>query len=518
MPQTPDKRKVENDAAEPVAVAEPVDISTSLSMAVDHSKLDKALVGGVAWTASGKWLSQLITWTTTLIVARLLAPSDYGMVGMAVLCLGLVTLFSEFGLGTAIVTLRDLSDDQISQLNTLSLLLGLIGFSICLAAANPIGKFFKTTGLPLVVKVMSLAFVISAVRTVPYSLLQKNMRFKLLAVIDGLQSLVQAISTLLFAFLGFGYWALVLGNLSVSVASTGLTLIWKRQHFAWPRLSMLREPLVFSWHLVVATLGWYIYDNSDFLIAGRVLGPSPLGVYTMAWTLAHSPVDKLTVVVNRVTPSILSSAQLDFGALRRYLRTITEGLALIVFPATLGMALVANEFVHVALGLKWGGVVLPLELLALHAVIRSNVVLVVPFLNVIRETRFVMWNSLAALIILPASFYVGSRWGTGGIAGVWVFVYPFLQIPFYWRLFQRINMSIADYLQALWPALSGCILMAIAIELVKRQFSPDSPTYLQLATEIIVGAVVYAVFLTSVHQSRLRVFLQLVNNFRYNKT
>jgi O-antigen/teichoic acid export membrane protein len=340
------------------------------------------------------------------------------------------------------------------------------------------------------------------------------MRFKLLAYIDGLQSVVQAITTLFFAFLGFGYWALVLGNLSVSVVSTGLTLIWRRQHFAWPRLSTIREPLVFSWHLVVGTLGWYVYDNSDFLVAGRVLGPPPLGAYTLAWTLAHAPVDKLTVVVNRVTPSIFSAAQHDFSALRRYLGTITEGLALIVFPATLGMALVANEFVRVALGLKWVGVVLPLELLAVHAVIRSNVILLVPFLNAIRETRFVMWNSLAALIILPASFYFCSRWGTGGIAGVWVFVYPLVQIPFYWRLFRRINMSIAEYLQSLWPAISGCTLMAIAVELFKRSRNPAWPLYFDLTLEILIGGIVYAIALVLMHRKRLRAFLGLIKNLR----
>src|SRR5271170_7190986 len=115
MSQTPIKRIVEIDSTQLVAVAELVDVSPSLSMTESQPKLDRALVGGVAWTASGKWLSQLITWIVTLIVARLLAPSDYGMVWMAALCLGLVTLFSEFGLGTAIVTLRDLSDNQISQ-------------------------------------------------------------------------------------------------------------------------------------------------------------------------------------------------------------------------------------------------------------------------------------------------------------------------------------------------------------------------------------------------------------------
>lgn len=478
------------------------------------ANLDKVLASGVVWTAAVKWISQIATWAITLVVARLLAPSDYGLVGMATIYLGLVTLFSEFGLGTAIITLRDITDDQISQLNTLSLVLGFVGFAISAAVAIPVGKFFRAPGLPLVVIVMSIGFVVSAVRTVPYALMQKDMRFKLLAVIDGLQVIIQAIFTLVLAFLGFGYWALVLGNLSLSVAATGLTLIWERQRFAWPRFSTLREPLLLSWHIIVGRLSWYVYDNSDFIVAGRVLGQAPLGAYTLAWTLAHVPLEKLTVLVNRVTPSVFAAVQSDFSALRRYLRTITGGLALVIFPVTLGMALVAGEFVGMALGQKWEGAVLPLELLAIHALIRSNVILLAPVLNVVGEARFAMWNNLAALVILPVSFYIASRWGTEGIAGVWVVVYPLIAFPLYWRLFRKIQMSTKEYMGAIWPALSGCILMAIAVEVMKRLLSPALPLYVRFSSEILLGAVVYGLALISMHRQQLSSVFKLVQSFR----
>jgi len=480
----------------------------------DQKNLDRVLVRGVAWTAAVKWLTQIVTWAITLIVARLLAPSDYGLIGMAAICLNFVTLFSEFGLGTAIITLQDMSDEQVAQLNSVSLLLGVLGFGIAAGAAYPLAIFFKAPKVTLVIVVMSVGFVVSAVRTVPYSLLQKDMRFKLLAFIEGFQSIIQGVSTLVLAFLGFGYWALVLGNLSVSLSSTALTLVWRRQRFALPRLSVIRQALLYSWHIIVGRLSWYFYNDSDFIVAGRVLGQAPLGAYTLAWTLAHAPLEKLSNLVNRVTPSVFASIQSDLPALRRYLRNITGGLALLIFPATLGMALVAPEFVQLALGPKWIGVVLPLELLALHALIRSNVILLTPILNVIGETRFAMWNNVATLIILPISFYIASRWGTGGIAGVWVIVYPFLALPLFWRLFQRIRMSAKEYFVAIWPAVSGCILMAVAVEASKRMLSSAWPLYLRFTLEILVGALVYAATLASMHRDRLRASFRLVNSFR----
>jgi PST family polysaccharide transporter len=480
----------------------------------DQKKLDKALLSGVAWTAGVKWISQALTWGITVIVARLLQPSDYGLIGMATIYLYFVQQFSEFALGTAVVTMQDLTDDQISQLNSVSLLTGLVGFAISAALAVPVSRFYHAPQLRLVIIVMSTAFLISAFSIVPNALLRKEMRFKTLAVIEGLQGFTQAASTLVLAFLGFHYWALVLGNLSFTVAATILTLAWKRQRFARPHWPRIRSVLVYSWHIIVARLSFTLYDSADFIIAGRVLGQGALGNYTLAWTFAHAPLEKLSNMVNRVTPSIFAAAQTDYAALRRYFRNISGALSLAVFPALLGIALVANDFVHVALGQKWIGVVLPLELLTLHALLRSNVILLTPVLNVIGEERFSMWNSFLMLAVLVPSFYTGSHWGTAGIAAVWVFVYPLLALPLFWRLFRKISMPVGEYVGALWPAISSCILMIVAVELFKHFRNPGWPPYLDLPLKILIGAGVYGLALVLLHRKRLIAFRNLVKSLR----
>ena len=186
-----------------------------------------------------------------MVVARLLLPSDYGLVGMAAIYINLFTLFSEFGIGTAVVTLQDLSEHQVAQLNTVSVLTGLLGFLISAAAAVPLGKFFRAPNLPLVVVVLSCGFVVSGVRTVPYSLLQKELRFKLLAIIEGMQGVVQAAVTLVLAFLGFGYWALVLGILSFSVTPTCLYC------FGGSKASLFRDGRRFTGRFTTAVTFWW---------------------------------------------------------------------------------------------------------------------------------------------------------------------------------------------------------------------------------------------------------------------
>ena len=481
----------------------------------DLRNLDTVFVRGVAWTATVKWITQLLTWGTTVVVARLLVPSDYGLIGMATIYIDLIVLFSEFGIGTTIVTIRDLSEDQISQLNTTALFLGFLGFLVSASAAIPLGKFYRAPNLPLVVVVLSGGFVASGFRTVPYSLLQKELRFKLLAVIEGAQGIVQALVTLILAFLGFGYWALVLGILSFTLTSTGLVLIRRRHSYALPKYASIRKAIHYSRHILIGRLCWASYTDSDFIIAGRVLGEAPLGAYTLAWTLAHAPIEKLTTLINRVAPSVFATIQTDPRALRRYIRNITGGMALIIFPATVGLALVAPEFVPLVLGSKWSGVVAPLELLALHALIRSNVILLTPLLNVIGEERLVMWNSVVGLFVLPASFFIGSRWGTVGIAAGWVVIYPMIQFPLFVRMFRRIHLPGSEYLRALWPAISGCAAMTISIEVVKSISREVWPLYSRLSLEIFIGVVTYGMVLVVFHRDRLQVIRQFIRASRF---
>ena len=116
----------------------------------------------------------------------------------------------------------------------------------------------------------------------------------------------------------------------------------------------------FSGDVLGSRVAWYAYSNSDFLVAGRMLGQAPLGAYTLAWTIASTPVEKITNMITRVTPAFFSAVQDDKPHLRRYLLGITDGLSLLTFPASLGMALVADQFVLVVLGAKWAPAIIPL--------------------------------------------------------------------------------------------------------------------------------------------------------------
>jgi teichuronic acid exporter len=477
-------------------------------------KMDHSLLRSVAWNATGDWVSQIFSWLSFLIVIRLLNPSDFGIVNMAMVLLPFLQYISTFGIGRAIITLRNLTQDQLAQLNTVGLLLGITGFTLAALLAKPFAMFFKTPALAPVLVVICIALIPSGMQTVSGGLLTRDMRFRTLSLLNGFSAVVSAAFTLLFAWLGWKYWALVLGNLLATFFRSAFIMQSRPQKYAIPHLDSVRQPLQFGGHVIVSLIALNVYQRLDNLTAGRVLGQAALGLYGMAWTLANVPLEKVTSLVTNVIPSYLSQLQDNPAALRRYLRNLTEGLSLATFPATVGLGLVARELIPIALGRKWLGVIPALEVLSIYAAVRSVVAVLPKVLTAIGNPRYVMWNDLAALVILPVSFYVGSRWGIVGIAWGWVVAYPIVVIPLYRKTFSSIGMRTGEYIQALRPALDATIIMATTVLLFKHAIPASQPLPLRLALEIAVGIISYAGTLLVFHRHRVSAFVNIARSFR----
>jgi len=477
----------------------------------DLQRLDVSLVRGIAWTGAAKWSSHAMALASTLVVARILTPDDFGLVSLATVYLGLLTVVSEFGLGSAVVTLRDLTEEQVAQLNGLSVCLGLVGFAISCAVAIPLGRFFGSPGLPRVIVVMSMGFMVSSFQCIPNSLLQKELSFKLLSVIEAIRCFALSGAMVLFALLGFRYWTLVFGALLSSIVGTLFTLAKRRHRLAWPCPSALKQAIRFSRQVLVGRLAWYGYSNADFVVAGRMLGQTVLGTYTVAWNLANSPLEKITSLVGGVTPAYYSAVQEDRGALRRYLLKPTEAISLIMFPVMVGMALVSRDLVLVVLGHKWQGAIAPLQLLALYVCGRSIMPLIAQVLMVTGESGFVMWNGIISAVALPLAFLIGSRWGPQGIAAAWVIAYPINAVPLYLRVSQRISLRIGEFWHALLPAIHGTLLMALAVFIGKVVLSGHFTMVTRLAIQILIGAIAYIAVVLLFHHDRLSIFRSGIN-------
>ena len=479
-----------------------------------NKKLDKHLAHSLAWRAATNWASQVVSWASLFVVVRLLTPADFGIVAMALVLLPYLRILGEFGIPQTIVNLRDLTDEQLAQLNSVSLMLSIGCFGVAVALAWPLALFFKTPRLAPVVIVTCIGLIPLGFRSVSEGLLSKEMQFRTLSWFEAIRALIAAAVTLVLALVGFGYWALVLGNLVATFARTILLGSTRPHRFAMPRMTTLKAPLSFGWHILVSVIALSAYERLDNVTAGRVLGQTALGFYGLAWNLAYVPLEKVTSLVTSVIPTYLAAVQKEPESLRRYVRTLSEALALATFPATIGLGIVAREAVPVALGAKWIAVIAPLQVLSFYAAFRSIVAIIPKVLTAVGNARFVMWNDLRALVILPIAFYIGSHWGTAGIAWGWVAAYPLVAVPLYWKAFKMIKMPVATYLQALRPAIDGTLMMVLAVLALRWTLPPSWPAWSRLIAEVTLGGVAYFSTLMLLHRKRIMAFVGMAKSFR----
>ncbi|MBK6457726.1 MAG: oligosaccharide flippase family protein [Gemmatimonadetes bacterium] len=205
------------------------------------------------------------------------------------------------------------------------------------------------------------------------------------------------------------------------------------------------------------------------------------------------PIEKVSGLITRVTPARFSKAQHDDAAPHRLLLNITEGLAFVTLPLTIGLALVAPELVRLLLDEKWLAAIGPLQLLTVYASYLSLVTIFPQILTVKGDACFSMWIGVWTAAILPIGFAVGSRFGPSGIAAAWIIVYPLFTIPLYRRTFERIGLEASPYLRVLWPSLRGTAIMAAAVLSIGAVLPIDLPMVARLGLLVSTGAAVYGV-------------------------
>jgi O-antigen/teichoic acid export membrane protein len=462
-----------------------------------------------------KWLAQIAAWAATWIVAGALSPGDYGIVGMAAVYFGFLTLVSEAGLGMTVIALRELQGERLHEVHSFSALMGVAGFAVTCLIAWPLAAFYEEPALRPVVIVMSLNFIVIALRTVPQAVMQRDLHFRRFAALDGVNALFTAVLSVTLALTGFRYWSLVIGTLAGSVMATVLALWWKPLAFRWPRFAEMRETLRTSREILISGVAWYVSQSADFVVAGKLLGKSAAGTYMFAWNIAYSLVEKVTALVNGVTSSIFSAAKHDRALLTRYITRITGALAFVLLPATAGVALVARELVLGLLPARWSGTITPLVLLVLYAGVRSLTPILGQALIITGDTKYAMRRNIIGAICLPIAFVIGAKvGGIVGIATAWILVHaPVVLVPMFRRVSKHLGIGLREYGPAIAPALVSTAIMAAVVLVIAALLPVGTPMLALLGVKIVVGAVAYGaavwLFFKENALSLVRVFTQL---------
>ena len=478
--------------------------------------LDRSLIRGIGWTGGMRWFAQVVSWCATLIVARLLTPAEYGLVGMAIVYGGFVELVSDFGLGVAIVQRRDLETDRIARIGGLAVLLGVLLFAVSVGVARPIAAFYGEPAVAGIIMVLAINYVLAGIQLVPQAMLVRELRFRQLAWVRGAEALSLTGWTVTLAELGAGYWALVLGLVASKLTATILVLGWRSHRIAWPfPLGPIASEIKFGWQYTVSNISWYLYTTADVAIVGRVLGKVVLGSYSIAWNLASVPVERIAAPLGDVFRGVFSAVQNDRAALARYLCILTEGLSLVTFPLAIGLALVADDCIQVLLGNQWLAAIAPLRLIALYAMVRSLSTLLSPILVATGHNRLNMRFNIVAAVLMPPLFLLGTRWGMVGVAAAGLAGYTVFFATLSLRHVLRIvRLPLGSYLRSLGPAVLSTAAMAVVVLLVRSLIPLPQGSLARLLAEVAAGALTYVSVVLLVRGARLRTLSSLIREAR----
>ncbi len=479
-------------------------------------KLDVHLAGGVAWTASAKWVTQLLSWGSVFLLARLLSKSDFGISEMASYSILLTGVLAEFGVGTAVLQMRELKRGTLAQLHTFSCLLATLFYLASIPFAPLIASFFHIQHLTSLILVNNLAFFITGFQAVPLGLLQRDMDYRRLSLADVVQVLLQSVTMVTAAWWGFGYWSLVIGAAVAKAAVAVLVSCWKPIPFAIPRWQEIRAPIQLGRQAAVGRLAWACYTQADGVVVGRVLGDSTLGVYRMAMNLASAPAEKVSSLIMRATGPLFAKVQSDTTMVRRYFLNLVELLTMIELPLMLGLGLVAPEVIRLGLGPNWSAVVPILRWLVLFMTLRTLATLIEQVLISQRATGITMRMALWNLIVMPAAFFLAARWkGASGVAAAWIVLAPLTILPLAWMVLRKIQVTWLQLGTALLPGLAGASVMVGAVFALRGWLAAEQwPAVASLLLQVTVGAVAYAGVLLMFFRERVLRYVNFVRGLK----
>lgn len=460
--------------------------------------VEKQTVHALKWASVGKLAGQVISWAVTLAVLRLLSPEDYGLMAMVSVIVSILANIAELGLGASIVQAPKLATKELQQANGLVMLINLAAFAVLLIAAPLVGHFFGDDRLTILVRVASLQFVLNALSTVPQAIAYRDMDFRRLAWIELAAVILASVATLVLAWLGAGVWALVIGSLVQLAARTVLLL---QRGFVRPSFSLagMRQFLAFGGAVTLSRLAWQVVSQSDVLIAGRLMTPAAVGLYSISLHVATLPMQKIMGIINQVAFPAVARMQDDMERLRRRLLEASRIMTVVSIPVLWGISSVAPEFVRLVMGGKWLGGIFPLQVICLVVPFRMlNAVFATAVLGIGRAGLNVH-NTAVSMAVLPICFLVGTHWGVNGLACAWLIAVPLVFTFNFPRMAGAFGLTVRDVGRAVWtPVVAGAAMTGSVYAC--RLLTPDLPDLARLALLIAVGASVYAFTLEMINR------------------
>ncbi len=474
---------------------------------VNETGLGMRTVQGLAWTGTAAAAHGVLHLVRLVILARLLSPSDFGIVAMAMVLVSLSGLVANMGIGEAIIYRHQVTRNQLSSLYWLNVSAGAVVTAVLVAVAPLAASVYGEPQLQDILQWMAIGSIIAALGKQYEVLLRKELRFKHLALIESAAAFAGFFVILAAAALGAGLFAYVWGLLAEIGARTCL-LLGQGFKQSPPRLH-------FRWHEIQGYVGFGIYRTGDTLanrlstrsgqlILGAMLGVASLGYYQLAFNIAFQPIQQLNPVFNQVMFPVMTKIRNDPEKLRRYFFHQLHVLALLVAPVLLGLAAIAPLMVPTLLGQRWVPAVPIVQVLALVGLLSAFSGPLGSMYLASGLVREVFWSRLLLATGLIPTMLLGVHFGgPAGVAVGWLVLrVVYMALTHVWLTRRIVGPDSREYINSLAAPLAAGSVMALAVFTVATAIG--EPGDLVVLLELVgLGVLIYLALVALLLRSEL---------------
>lgn len=396
-----------------------------------------------------------LSMVNTLILARLLIPSDFGLIGMVTVFINFLVLFKDAGLSTATIQNEKITFGQISTLFWINALIS-IGLGLVILFLSPlVAAFYKKPELTAVTAVLSVSFIIQGFSIQHNALLQRHLKFRTTALIEVFAQFSSIFVAITMASTGFRYWALVGGTMTRSVVLILLTYYF----CPWMPGKMqkgtgVRHMLKFGGHLTGSYFIGYLSRNLDSLLIGRMIGAAPLGLYNRAYTLLMQPLTQISGPLTSLSLPVLSSLRNEPERYRSYYRQLLDVLVSLALPITVYCFLEGEFLIRILLGQKWMEAAPVFRILSIGGIFVA--ISSAPGLVMLSHgfSRRYLRINIVTSVITSLSLVIGVFYGINGVAAAYAVASFLKMIPLISFSFRETPIK----LKIIFESISGPVL------------------------------------------------------------
>lgn len=385
--------------------------------------LKEKTVTGLFWSFVDNFTNQAIQFIVGTVLARLLSPNDFGLVGMLAFFIAISQSLIDSGFSQALIRKQNCTDADYSTVFYFNFIAGLVIYFIIFLSSGLISRFFEQPQLFDLVRVLGLVLIINSVTILQRTMLTKNINFKLQTRISVIASTLSGIISIVLAYYGFGVWSLVAKTLLQQLIISALLWFWNKWIPKWVfDKNSFKEMFQFGFRLTLSGLLDTSFKNIYYLIIGKYFSAAELGYYTRAQLFSNLPSSNITGIIQRVSYPVLSTLQDDSEKLKQGYRKIIMSTMFITFVLMMSMAAMAKYMIVVLVGEKWLPSVTYLQLLCFVGMIFPLNAINLNIINVKgRSDIFLKLEIIKKIITVPVIF-VGIYFGiVQMIIGLFVF-------------------------------------------------------------------------------------------------